>query len=139
MSFKKVLLVDDHAGFTHLLAIGLRNQGYEVRCLDDSTRVLAVAREFQPDAIVADLLMPHLDGYALARQIRADDALKHVRLIAGTGLIHPENVTQCYEAGFNVYLEKPFTHKELGALLTAQLNRDIPDVWDSYEASQEPA
>lgn len=129
---RRVLLADDHGLFIHLMAIGLRGMGYEVKCVPHSLRVLSVARAFQPDVIVLDLDMPELDGFALACQIRADDLLKDVRLIAATGAISPENVTLCTEVGFNVYLEKPFTHKELAELLSAQPEPSTETVAETF-------
>src|SRR5688572_16580198 len=113
----RVLIVDDNRNLTLLLAYGLRAEGYTVETVNDATVALERARSFKPDAILSDLSMPGLDGYSFARQVRADEGLKHVRLIAGTGVVSPENVTQCYDAGFNVYIEKPFTHRELCELL----------------------
>lgn len=114
----RLLLVDDNKSFTDLLAIGLRACGHTVMCVNNPTWALDVARHFRPHALLSDLDMPALDGLALARLVREEPELKATRLIAGTGNVEPNNVDRCIDAGFDVYLEKPFTHREIHEMVT---------------------
>ena len=64
---RKILLVDDEAGFTELLKMNLeRAGGYEVRIENESTKALAAVRSFMPDAILLDVVMPGMDAVSFA-------------------------------------------------------------------------
>jgi two-component system, OmpR family, response regulator len=114
----RLLIVDNNKDFTDLLATGLRGFGHCVMCVNNSTWALGIARYFRPHAVLTALVMHHLDGLSLARQVREAPELKGVRLIAGIGCVEPPQVRRCADADFDVYLEKPFTHKELQAVLS---------------------
>lgn len=117
----RLLLVDDNKNFTDLLALGLRACGHTVMCVNNPTWAVDVARHFRPHALLSDLSMPTLDGLALARLVREEPELKGIRLIAGTGNVEPDSVNRCIEAGFDVFLQKPFTHKEIHAMVTPRV------------------
>lgn len=117
----RLLLVDDNKDFTDLLAIGLRGCGHTVMCVNNPTWALDVARHFKPHALLSDLSMPVLDGLSLAKKVREQPELKETRLIAGTGNAEPSNVNRCIDAGFDVYLEKPFTHREIHEMLAPRV------------------
>ena len=85
---KKVLLVDDEAGFTKLLKMNLEKNGeYEVLIENDSTKAHAVAREFLPDCTVLDIVMPGLDGGDVAALFSSDPLLKDMPVIMLTALV----------------------------------------------------
>ena len=85
---KRILVVDDEPGFTHLLKHSLESVGYyEVAEENEATRATATARAFDPDVVVLDVMMPDLDGSEVAAQMKADRALADVPVIFLTALV----------------------------------------------------
>lgn len=106
---KKILLVDDEAIITRTLRVYLEGTGaYEVRAENQSTKALAAAREFKPDLILLDVVMPDLEGGEVAALIRADDALKGTPIVFLTALVQRREVRQSGgEIGGFPFIAKP--------------------------------
>lgn len=107
---RKLLLIDDEAGFTQLLKMNLeRSGGYEVQIENDSTKALAVARSFQPDAILLDVVMPGMDGGDVQAQLQADPGLKQVPIVMLTALVDSTELSEgaVAQAGSQMVLPKP--------------------------------
>jgi CheY-like chemotaxis protein len=106
MSKKKILVVDDESGFTRLMKIALRH--YEIREENDSQRALEAAREFRPDLILLDVIMPGMDGGDLAAQIAEDPQLRHTPIVFLTAIVSPgETGTAARQIGGYPFLAKP--------------------------------
>ncbi len=85
---KRILLVDDEAGFTRLLKMNLEKTGlYLVLVLNESTKAIQAARQFQPNVILLDIVMPDMDGGDIAAKIQADPELGHIPIIMLTALV----------------------------------------------------
>ena len=85
---KRILIVDDESGFTRLLKLTLEKTGrYLVREENDGTRARDTAREFQPDLILLDIVMPKIDGGEVAQKIRSDPKLADVPIIFLTAIV----------------------------------------------------
>lgn len=112
MTKKKILAVDDEASFTRLLKHALNR--YEIREENDPKRALATAREFQPDLILLDIIMPRLDGGDLATQLRSDPALCHVPIVFLTAIVSPQetNGASRHVGGFP-FVSKPISAQSL--------------------------
>lgn len=107
---KKILLIDDEAGFTELLKMNLERAGaYEVRIENDSTKAHATARAFQPDAILLDVVMPGLDGGDVQAQLQADPLLAKVPVLMLTALVDSTELSEgaVAQAGSQMVLPKP--------------------------------
>jgi two-component system phosphate regulon response regulator PhoB len=113
MGAKRILVVDDEADVTDLLAYTLRREGYEVAVINDPLQIMGEARDFRPDLIVLDVMMPELDGLKICRMIRADKALKSLPIIFVTARGEVEDRIFGLESGGDDYLAKPFDIKEL--------------------------
>jgi CheY-like chemotaxis protein len=88
MEKKRVFIVDDESGFTRLIKLTLEKSGqYVVREENDGTKAWLAAREFAPDIIFLDIVMPKIDGGDVAQQIRSDPALAHVPIIFLTAIV----------------------------------------------------
>lgn len=82
MHKRRILIVDDESGFNRLLKLVLERTGrYLVREEDDATTAVAVARQFEPDLILLDFVMPKIDGGSVARRIRADAQLGETPIV----------------------------------------------------------
>lgn len=110
MDKKRILVVDDEPGFTRLLKLTLEATGnYTVYAETDGMRGLEVAREFKPDLIFLDVVMPMIDGGDIASQIKSDPVLKDVPIVFLTALVlQKEDSNQGLIAGFP-FMAKPVT------------------------------
>lgn len=85
---KRIFIVDDESGFTRLLKLTLERTGrYVVQEENDGTRAWLAAREFKPDLIFLDIVMPKIDGGDVAQQIRSDPSLAHVPIVFLTAIV----------------------------------------------------
>lgn len=88
MDKKRIFIVDDESGFTRLLKLTLERTGrYLVQEENDGTKAWLAAREFKPDLIFLDIVMPKIDGGDVAQQIRSDPSLAHVPIVFLTAIV----------------------------------------------------
>ena len=103
----RVLVVNDYPDNVASMALLLRLYGHEVAVALGGAAALRVAQAQQPDAVLLDISMPGLDGYQVARQLRAMFRDKRLLLVALTALGSEEDRRRCEEAGFDLHLVKP--------------------------------
>lgn len=107
---RKILLVDDEAGFTELLKMNLERSGaFEVRIENDSTKAVSAAREFMPDAILLDVVMPGMDGGDVQAQLQASPLLSGIPVLMLTALVDSTELSEgaVAQAGTQMVLPKP--------------------------------
>jgi CheY-like chemotaxis protein len=114
---RDVLVIEDNTDAAEALADVLTLLGHRVRVARDGRSGLALARERKPDVILCDLGLPALEGYEVARTIRADASLRGTRLVALTGYGRAEDRQRALEAGFDAHLTKPPDPGALARLL----------------------
>ena len=103
-----VLIVEDNVDSAETLRDALELEGMSVTVAADGGAGIAAARRIRPDVIVCDIGLPgNLDGYAVAREIRADPGLHDTPLVALTGYASPEDRARARDAGFERHLAKP--------------------------------
>lgn len=106
MDKKRIFIVDDESGFTRLLKLTLEKTGmYSVLEENDGTKAWLAAREFKPDIVFLDIVMPKIDGGDVAQQIRSDPTLAHVPIIFLTAIVS-QNETLNQIGGFP-FIAKP--------------------------------
>ena len=111
---RRILLVDDEADFTRFARAHLELTGrYEVRMENTATQALAAAREFRPDLIVLDFLMPGMDGGAVAAQVRADPQLQGTPILFLTAAVTTREVDDWVNKIDGPCLAKPVTAEDL--------------------------
>ena len=115
MNPKRILIVDDEPGITRSLKLNLEAAaGYLVRTENDSTRAVDAAREFHPQLILLDVLMPHLDGCDVSARLHADPELASTPIVFLTALANNEATGgHAVVAGSTIYLAKPVATAEL--------------------------
>jgi PAS domain S-box-containing protein len=116
---QRVLVVEDNEDGGNSLAKLLAALGHEVRLARDGPAGLAEAETFAPEVVLLDIGLPGLDGYEVARRLRALPAGRDALLVAMTGWGQEEDRRRAQEAGFNAHLVKPVELKELARLLAA--------------------
>ena len=116
----RVLIVDDDTALAEMLGIVLRGEGFETATVSDGDRAFGAFREFKPDLVLLDLMLPGRDGIDVCRQIRAESGVPIVMLTAKTDTV---DVVLGLESGADDYIMKPFKSKELVARVRARLRR----------------
>lgn len=114
---RRILVVDDNLDSAESLALLLGLQGHEVRTAADGLEALEAARSFRPEIVFLDIGLPRMDGYEVARRMRAEPGLAGATLIAMTGYGREEDVRRALETGFDRHLVKPLDFAELETLL----------------------
>ena len=106
MEKKRIFIVDDEAGFTRLLKLTLEKTGnFQVLEENDGTNAWLQAREFKPDIIFLDIVMPKIDGGDVAQQIRSDPLLSQVPIVFLTAIVSRSETKQ--DIGGFPFLAKP--------------------------------
>jgi two-component system, chemotaxis family, CheB/CheR fusion protein len=105
-------VIEDNIDAAESLREGLEMSGHEVVVAHDGEEGLARARSLRPDVVLCDIGLPGLDGYEVARRIRADPSPSPV-LIALTGYALPEDQRRALEAGFDRHLAKPVQFRDI--------------------------
>jgi len=114
---RRVLVVDDNIDAAESTAAFLRLEGHEVKAVHDGLQALASLKVFDPHVVVLDIGLPGLDGYAVARQLRARGDTSHVLLIALTGYGQKEDRARAADAGFDYHFVKPADPREIQAAI----------------------
>ena len=119
----KVLAVDDEEDVTELVAFHLRAKGYEVEALNDPNKVLSRSKDFQPDVLILDVMMPDLSGIQICRLLRADKAFAEVPVLFLTARAGENDRVTGLEVGADDYVCKPFSPRELVLRVQSLLRR----------------
>ena len=104
---RRVLVVEDNPDAAETLREMLEMSGHVVDVAADGRTAIARARAFRPGVVLCDLGLPELDGYAVARALRADPAVAQATLVAVSGYALPDDQRRALEAGFDLHLAKP--------------------------------
>jgi len=109
-----ILIVDDEPANVALLEDMLSDQGYvHVRSTTDSREVVELCNEFDPDLILLDLCMPHVDGFAVLESLRAERSEVYLPIIVLTADVNEESKRRALHCGATDFLHKPFDHIEV--------------------------
>ena len=116
----KILVVDDDAALAEMLTIVLRNEGFDSRVCLSGDRAFAEFRDYRPDLVLLDLMLPGKDGIDVCKEIRAESGVPIVMLTAKNDTV---DVVVGLESGADDYVVKPFKPKELVARIRARVRR----------------
>jgi two-component system CheB/CheR fusion protein len=112
-----ILHIEDNRDVAESIAEVLRMDGHQVHVARDGRSGVAKAREVKPDLVLCDIGLPDMDGYQIARTLRADETVRSAMLVALSGYAQPEDRRRAAEAGFDAHLKKPVPLDALEALL----------------------
>jgi DNA-binding response OmpR family regulator len=96
---EKILLVDDDMDTLRLVGLMLQRQGYEVRAANSGPQALSMIQTEQPDLILLDIMMPDMDGYEVARRLRANEATTEIPIIMFSAKTQVDDKITGFEAG----------------------------------------
>ena len=135
-SVPRVLCVDDNVDACTMLAHILRLTGHGVETAHTALAAIQTAKAWRPDVVLLDIGLPEMDGYEVARRLRADPALKNTKLVAVTGYGTAGDVRLAREAGFDAHLLKPFEYTDVEDLLASwnesRSSSRVPEKTDDF-------
>jgi len=117
----RVLVVDDEHNLTELLSMALRYEGWDVRSASTGSAAVRAAREFEPDAVVLDMMLPDFDGLEVLRRMRAHNSAIPVLFLTAKDAV--EDRVNGLTAGGDDYVTKPFSLEEVVARLRSLMRR----------------
>lgn len=112
---KRILIVDDEGSFTRMVKLNLERGGeFEVVTENKGKRAIQAARDFMPDLIFLDVMMPDMSGDEVAALLKEDEELKHIKLVFLTAIVtRDETADGQNEIGGNLFLAKPVNTEDL--------------------------
>ncbi|HEX3611174.1 MAG TPA: response regulator transcription factor [Sporichthyaceae bacterium] len=117
----RVLVVDDEPSLSELLMLALRYEGWDIRTAPDGTSALRIAKEFRPDAVVLDIMLPDMDGITVLRRMRGE--VGDVPTLFLTAKDAVADRIAGLTAGGDDYVSKPFSLEEVVARLRGLVRR----------------
>ena len=117
----RVLVVDDESNLTELLSMAMRSEGWEVRTAGTGNAAVREAKDFQPDAVVLDMMLPDFDGLQVLRRMRDHDESVPVLFLTAKDAV--EDRVAGLTAGGDDYVTKPFSLEEVVARVRALMRR----------------
>ena len=124
MEQKKILLIDDEVSLCKVLKIELEHAGYQVTVAYDGLEGFNKVKEYMPDLIILDVMMPHMDGLRICRMLKFDGKFKDIPilLLTAKGLAADKLIGQ--EVKADAYMTKPFKAEEVLACLSNLLEQN---------------
>ena len=123
MPSARILVVDDEPAIRLLCRVNLQADGFAVQEAPDGVEAMRIAREWQPDLILLDVMMPGEDGFAVAERIRDDPSLAGVRVLFLTARADVGDHERSRSTGAVGHVTKPFNPSSLGDEVRAALTR----------------
>jgi DNA-binding response OmpR family regulator len=114
---RRILIVDDEPNIVISLEYLMKREGYETAVAADGEAAIASLSEKSPDLVVLDVMLPKLNGFEVCRQIRADPRWRGVRVLMLTARGRDTEVAKGLGVGADAYVTKPFSTKDLVALV----------------------
>lgn len=131
-----VLAVEDHDDSLLLLSYALESLGCRFICQADSSTTLVVAKEYQPDLIMLDILLPGLSGIDVVHQLKQEPLTCQIPVLAVTALASREDRESILVAGFDDYISKPYMLEDLEAIIQ-RLLKDKFEAYSAYKLCQD--
>ena len=118
-----MLVVEDEADVAEMIRYNLGKEGYDVRLASNGTDALRQVKEAQPDVILLDIMVPHLNGWEICRRLKQDRETVAIPVIMVTGRVEEGDKVLGFEMGADDYVTKPFSPRELLARVRAVSRR----------------
>lgn len=128
---EKILIIDDDSETLRLIGMMLQRQGYQTVTANNGDEGVALAKHELPDLIILDIMMPEVNGYTVAKHLRAEPATSEIPILMFTAKSQVDDKVAGFEAGADDYLTKPVHPVELVAHIKALLTRRV-----SYQSNK---
>ncbi|PIB35894.1 DNA-binding response regulator [Reichenbachiella sp. 5M10] len=125
---KKILVVDDEVDILDLLKYNLEKEGFEVEVAENGMEAVGIAKEFVPDLILLDIMMPGQDGVETCRQLREFKELSNSFIIFLTARVEEYSEVAAFENGADDYLTKPIKPRALMSRINAIFRRSKKEI-----------
>jgi len=123
MKKKKILIVDDEQALASQLAENFSYEGFQSEYITNPTEIFSKIKEFGPDIIILDKMMPERNGIDVLRDIRSTEMISNIPIIMLTASCSKPELLNSYENGIDDFVAKPFDFEELKARVNALCNR----------------
>jgi len=109
----KILVIDDESEITQIIEAFLQNAGYEVATENSSVMGIELAKQFKPDLVLLDIMMPNMDGYEICDELKKSSETKTVPVIFLTGKDSRDDKGKSFQVGGDMFVKKPFSCERL--------------------------
>ncbi|NOX34484.1 MAG: response regulator [Deltaproteobacteria bacterium] len=133
MAKETILIVDDEEDIIELIKYNLKNEGYSILTAQTGEKAIKMAKEFHPDLMVLDLMLPGIDGLEVTKNLRNNNRTRHLPIVMLTAKGEESDIVTGLELGANDYISKPFSPKVLIARVRAILRRRRKDSTNSVD------
>jgi two-component system, OmpR family, phosphate regulon response regulator PhoB len=127
---RSILVVEDEAPVRDQLAVNLQHAGYRVSCAGSVPSAEATMRQFRPDLILLDLVLPGISGLTFARRLRSDQRTRDISIVMISERSAEQDKVAALEGGADDYVTRPFSARELLARIKAVMRRRTPQLAD---------
>jgi DNA-binding response OmpR family regulator len=121
MLLKKIVIAEDDDAIAHMVNMALGDAGFLCLRARDGEEALKLVKGHDPDLLVLDVMMPRVDGFEVAKRLKADVMWSRTPILMLTALVGIDNQVQGLEAGADAYMGKPFDLREFGARVKAMI------------------
>lgn len=119
----RILIADDEPNIVLALELLMKREGYETLSVDNGQKALEAVKEFRPDLVILDIMMPRMDGYEVCQLIRADTSVRDVCIIMLTAKGREVEKEKGMALGADLYITKPFSTREVMMKVRELLSR----------------
>ena len=124
---KKLLIVDDDQDLVDLMRDGFERDGrFEIRTANNGFDAGMQVKEFRPDLVVLDVMLPDINGREVCQRVRSDRTMDTVKILCISGMVEADKIADLRSAGANDFMQKPFTIDQLIERVCDQLEVDRP-------------
>jgi excisionase family DNA binding protein len=124
---RKILVVDDDEELTELIVDVLEKDGrFEVRAVNNGFDAGMTVKEYRPDLIVLDVMLPDINGREVCQRVRGESSMDDVRIICISGMGEPDRVAELRASGANDFMQKPFEVEALVERICQLLDVEMP-------------
>ena len=117
----KVLVIDDEPEITEIVKTFLHEAGYRVQVENSSKNAVEKARDFKPDVILLDIMMPDIDGYNICQELKKDPEFVDTPVIFLTGKDRSDDMGRSFKSGGDMFIKKPFSCERLLEIVNIML------------------
>jgi len=124
---KKLLIVDDDQDLVDLMRDGFERDGrFEIRTANNGFDAGMQVKEFRPDLVVLDVMLPDINGREVCQRVRSDRTMDTVKILCISGMVEADKIADLRNSGANDFMQKPFTIDQLIDRVCDQLEIERP-------------